>query len=42
MVLLDFISKQKVFCFERNEDGKLRKNVISNIRVRVELDLQNE
>ena len=42
IVLLDFISKQKFFCFERNEDGKLRKNVISNIRVRVELDLQNE
>lgn len=41
-VLLDFISRQKIISFEKNEAGKIKKNIISKVRVKVELDIKEK
>ena len=38
-VLLEFISNQRVFNFERDEEGRIRKNILNKIRVKVEFDI---
>jgi len=37
-VILDFINRQNIFVFEKDEKGNIRKNILDKIRVRVEME----